>query len=681
MKIGMLADIYKPHVSGITTYISLNKARLEQKGHEVYVFTFGYLDYDDEEPNVIRSSGVPLFSTGAFLNLRYTRQARDLARTMDIVHVHHPFFSGPVALRYCKPMGRIGTVSSGLDRMDKSRKRVSHYRFDAQDSSSLSGDWIWSIFEDSNKNLWVGTWGGGLNLFDRTTGKFTRFRHSPGDVGSVGNNSILCIAEDHRGTLWVGTQGGGLSKCDEVSRRFTSFGKESGLASDVVYAILPDDHGFLWLSTNRGVARFDPTTSTSRLFDESDGLQGNEFNMGAGLRGSNGWMYLGGIAGFNVFHPDSLRENDFLPPVVITDFKIFEKSRLIPSGKGGGEAITLSHDQNFFSFEFAALSFTAPERNQYAYRLEGFDPDWVYCGTRRYAAYTNLEGGNYTFRVKGSNNDGLWNDEATSVRIRITLPYWKTLWFRIVVATVLAAIGFLLMQFRMNRLKNEKSAQQEFSRRLTQFQDGERKRIASALHDSLGQDLLIVKNGLQQAATRSGLPPPMRGELTDLADGVQQAIEDTREISFDLHPHTLDSLGLRKAIVSVLRKCEQSSPIHFTTEMDPIDNLFSPAEELNLFRLIQEGLNNVVKHSHATTCTLVVRRTDGLMQLTLHDDGVGFDAPVHVATGSPRKGLGLISMSERVTYLHGEMTVQSVRGAGTTLMFRMPIPKNRSPKA
>jgi signal transduction histidine kinase/ligand-binding sensor domain-containing protein len=568
----------------------------------------------------------------------------------------------------------IGTGSIGLIRMDKTRKLTRHYRFDASDTTSLSGDWIWSLFEDSRKNLWVGTWGAGLDLFDRATGKFTRFRHIPGDAGSVGNNSILCIAEDPQGTIWVGTQGGGLSRYEERSRRFRSFGRQNCLPNDVVYAILPDAHGFLWLSTNNGVARFDPTTSRCKVFDESDGLQSNEFNRGAGLIGKNGWMYLGGIAGFNVFHPDSIQENRFPPPVVMTDFKIFEQSRSIPTGKGADAVITLSPDQSFFSFEFAALSFTAPQKNQYAYKLEGFDQDWVYCGTRRYAGYTNLEGGDYTFLVKGSNNDGLWSAQPAAVRIRVTLPYWKTLWFQILIAATLAGFGFLTIQSRMNRLKKEKFAQQEFTRKLTQFQDSERKRVASALHDSLGQDLLIVKNGLHSIASRTGLPPPMQEELTGLAEGVQQAIEDTREISFDLHPHTLDSLGLRKAIISVLRKCEQSSPVCFTTDMDSIDNLFSPAEELNLFRLIQEGVNNVIKHAHAAHCTLVVRRLDGLIELTLRDDGVGFDAHSRMTAVPRRQGMGLVSMSERVNYLKGEMTLHSVPGGGTTLMFRIPVP-------
>jgi signal transduction histidine kinase/ligand-binding sensor domain-containing protein len=572
----------------------------------------------------------------------------------------------------------IGTVSSGLDRMEQSPTRVTHYRFNPQDSTSLSGNWIWSIYEDSRKNLWVGTWGAGLNLFDRSTGKFTRFRHIAGDTGSVGNNSILCIAEDRSGTLWVGTQGGGLSRFDAASRRFTSFGKERGLPSDVVYAVLPDAHGDLWMSTNRGVARFDPRTSRCRVFDESDGLQSDEFNMGAGLLGSEGRMYLGGIAGFNIFHPDSIRENNFLPPIVITDFKIFERSSMIPSGMTGDPAVTLSHDQDFFSFEFAALSYTAPEKNQYAYRLEGFDPDWVFCGHRRYAAYTSLKGGNYRFLVKGSNNDGRWSNQPATVSIRVTFPYWETLWFRFVIASALAAIGFLVIRSRMNRLKKEKSAQQEFTRRLTQFQDSERKRIASALHDSLGQDLLIVKNGLQQVSKRPELPPPMCGELSNLADGIQQAIEDTREISFDLHPHTLDSLGLRKAITSVVRKFQQSSPIHFTVEVDPIDNLFSPSEELSFFRLVQEGLNNVVKHSKAINCALVVKRLDGLIELTLHDDGIGFDAPAHGRGISRPQGLGLISMSERVTYLKGEMSLQSAPGSGVTLILKIPVPRSSS---
>ena len=367
----------------------------------------------------------------------------------------------------------VGTNGGGLNRFNRDMGRFRRYQHDARNQTTISDNRVTVIYEDSHANLWVGT-RIGLNLLDRATGAFTRFQHDPDDPASISDNHVRAITETrdgmlwvgtnngisimnpltrdfthHRsepgnpaslgservlsiletpdGTVWVGTMLGGLNRFDRSTATFHHYTQRQGLPSNTVYGILADRNGFLWVSTNRGLSRFDPQTETFRNYDRRDGLQSYEFNPGAYFQNSRGQMYFGGVQGFNTFDPQNVQDNPVAPPVVITAFKKFnqtERKDLL-----GGEKIRLSYQDNFVSFEFAALDYSAPEKNQYAYKLEGFDKDWVYAGTRRYVSYTNLRGGTYTFRVIGSNQDGVWNETGATVEIVVVPPIWERWWF------------------------------------------------------------------------------------------------------------------------------------------------------------------------------------------------------------------------------------------------------------
>ncbi|MFM7428364.1 MAG: two-component regulator propeller domain-containing protein [Flammeovirgaceae bacterium] len=257
----------------------------------------------------------------------------------------------------------IGTSGGGLNKFDLTTKAFEHFTTDANNANSLSGNFIYSIYEDRSGSLWVGTDGGGLNKFDPTTKSFERFTNDPKKPTSLSNNLVLSIYQDRMGSLWIGTING-LNKLDAASKSFTVYTMKDGLPNDCVYGIVEDTHGNLWLSTNKGLCKFNPKTLVFRNYDISDGLQGNEFNSGTYHKGQDGKFYFGGNNGFNAFFPDSIKDNPYLPPIVITAFKIFDKSAnygLTPHD------IVLSYDQNFFSFEFSALNFILPEKNQYAY--------------------------------------------------------------------------------------------------------------------------------------------------------------------------------------------------------------------------------------------------------------------------------------------------------------------------
>jgi signal transduction histidine kinase/ligand-binding sensor domain-containing protein/CheY-like chemotaxis protein/AraC-like DNA-binding protein len=400
----------------------------------------------------------------------------------------------------------IGTWGDGLIKFDPIREQFTQYINDMDDPISISSNIIRTIFEDNSGILWIGTQGAGLNRFNRETGKFsfigfrtqimqiyedqsgvlwiaafsglkkldreteqyTTYWHNPDDPNSISSNKVISIHEDKTGRLWFGTIGGGLNKFNRESGEFISYTMKNGLPNDVINGILEDTQGNLWLSTNNGLSRFNPETGKFRNYDVDDGLLGNQFYPGVCYKSKDGEMFFGGTKGLNAFYPDRLRINPHIPEIVITDFQIFNEPVAVKKEKSDEknnvytlpkhisllEEIELSYRENIFSFEFAALDYRRPQKNKYAYLMEGVDPDWVFIdASRRFATYTNLDPGEYTFKVKGSNNDGLWNEEGSSIKIIITPPWWKTNPAYTFYIFLVGFIVFGVWRFQTNRLK------------------------------------------------------------------------------------------------------------------------------------------------------------------------------------------------------------------------------------
>jgi ligand-binding sensor domain-containing protein/DNA-binding CsgD family transcriptional regulator len=382
----------------------------------------------------------------------------------------------------------IGTIRGGLNRLNRDTDTFTHYRRDPKNPYSLGHNWIWMIYESPSEQgiLWIGTNGGGLNRFDSRRQTFERFQANPEDPHSLSSNEVLSICEDMSGTLWVGTNSCGLNRLARSERskhRFTRYTEKNGLSNNTIYGILEDDEGCLWMSTNRGLSRLDPKTGVFKNYTPRDGLQGYEFNSGAFFKNSRGEMFFGGTNGFNVFHPSRIKENPHAPPVVITGFRLCNKSAPI-----GGDSplkiaapwvkeLTLSYSQNVFTFEFAAMDFSIPENNRCAYKMEGFDKDWNETGARRRSAtYTNLDPGKYVFRVRGSNNDGVWNNEGTSITIIVTPPFWQTWWFRLLVGLLLAAALYGLHRMRMQNVTLKLKTEVELGRIFDKYKISPRER-------------------------------------------------------------------------------------------------------------------------------------------------------------------------------------------------------------
>ncbi len=318
--------------------------------------------------------------------------------------------------------------------------------------------------QDRWGNLWVGSWLTGFNRLNVESGTVERYPASQGKYPPGGQQTVNVIKESRDGTIRIGTMGAGLISYFPGKNEFTYFSVSDGLAGGILWGILEDSRGYLWISTNNGLSRLDPVSGECRNFNVLDGLQGDNFTSGGYCRGADGIMYFGGLNGMNAFYPRHVTFNRHVPPVVITQFKLFNQSVEVDKDSPLQRLISqtnrleLSHHENSISFEFAALDFTFPNRNRYTYTLEGFDRGWFETGAgKRDAVYTNLDPGKYVFRVKGANNDGVWNDEGVSLNILIHPPYWRTLWFQSAAALFTLALLYLLYRFRVKnvRMKTE----------------------------------------------------------------------------------------------------------------------------------------------------------------------------------------------------------------------------------
>ncbi|UCH94849.1 MAG: GGDEF domain-containing protein [Candidatus Aminicenantes bacterium] len=364
----------------------------------------------------------------------------------------------------------IGTRNGGLNLFLPGKNEFVYYENNPQDPRSISSNSVTYIYPDREQEelLWIGMYSSGLERFNRHTGYFRHYSHEPGNPNSLSHNYVLCIyiSPHHQEIVWVGTLGGGLNKFNKKTNQWQLYTEEDGLSDNTIYGILEDSNKHLWLSSDRGLSRFNPGTEEFKNYFAEDGLQHNEFNQGAFHKGRDGRFYFGGINGFNVFVPEYISDNAHIPPVVITNFKLltnrdFKLEKSILKTK----EIRLSY-RDTFSFEFAALNYTAPAKNRYAYKIEGLDEEWIPLDHKRDIIFTPLPPREYVFRVRGSNNDGLWNEEGVSIKLIISPPFWGTWWFKVLLA--LSAVGtlFVMYKLRVRRYKiQRKNLETEVAKR------------------------------------------------------------------------------------------------------------------------------------------------------------------------------------------------------------------------
>jgi signal transduction histidine kinase/ligand-binding sensor domain-containing protein len=556
---------------------------------------------------------------------------------------------------------RYGDVWVGSERglfKFKEGRVVAHYTA----KEGLPSDDVAVIHEDRQGALWIGT-SGSLARFEN--GKFISYPMPDG----LARNHIRCIYEDADGTFWIGTYDDGLSRFR--GGRFFNYRMDQGLFDNGIFQILEDRHGHFWISCNKGIYRVSRqelndfaggkvSTINSVAYGKRDGMLNIECNGGrlpAGIIARDGRFWFPTQEGVAVIDPEAVYINPQAPPVLIESVTLERNPVDFQHG------VTIQPGQRALEISYTGLSFIKADQTRFKYQLDGLDADWVDAGTRRVAYFPYLPPGNYTFRVIAANSDGVWNKVGASVNVIVRAPFWQRLWFWLVCSIAVISIAAYTIRGRLAQLKSKQAEREAFSRRLIESQEGERKRLAGELHDSLGQNLLIVKNwaliGLNSLPTDN----PAREHLTEISETVSLALDEVREIAHNLRPHQLERLGLTNTIEQMVRHVGDSSDIEFITEIDNIDGLLSKDSEINLYRVVQECVNNVLKHSAASKFWLSIKRTAGGAQIICKDNGRGFDP----AATSPESGMGLIDIAERVRMLGGRYTLESAAGKGATI--------------
>jgi len=359
----------------------------------------------------------------------------------------------------------IGTNSGGLNRFDRKTGLFTTYKHDENDTTSISSNKTWSVFEDYKGILWIGTFGNGVSVFDKDSETFIHYKNIPNDSTSISSDNVVRIFEDSNHNMWFGTTGG-LNRFFRDSGTFKSYHEADGLANENVYGILEDSNGYLWMSTNNGISKFDPIAETFKNYTSHDGLQGNEFNQNSfAADRKTGRLLFGGLDGVTIFHPDNIKENLIEPPIEFTEYSRYntddeEGKPIIEKGISVIDTLFLSYKDNIINLGFSALSYQNNSMNQYRYKLEGFNENWIQLGNEHSVTFTNLSAGEYILSVTGSNNEGLWNSQGKNLYIDVTPPWWKT---NFAYAAYLLAIASILLTIRRieTRRKEQEAAIRE----------------------------------------------------------------------------------------------------------------------------------------------------------------------------------------------------------------------------
>jgi signal transduction histidine kinase/ligand-binding sensor domain-containing protein len=534
------------------------------------------------------------------------------------------------------------------------------------------------IFDGRDGNLWITTSGRGLYHFDIKTKTFERFVHDEENPNSLVNDTVLWAYEDERNILWLATAGG-LNKLDTAARSFSLYTERQGLPNNFIYCVVPGNNGFLWLTTNYGLSRFDPLKATFQNYTVDDGLQSNEFNSNACARSADGSIYVGGIVGMNRFFPDEIFPNAYPPPVALTSLTAAGNSLVTGRTVDTLDEIVLKWPQNSLEFEFAALSFSQPENNQYAYMLENFDTEWNMLGVKRDGRYTNLPGGEYILRLKAASHDGgAWNESASPLRVTVIPPFWQTWQFvglsiLFGVAAVfgiyrLRVYGVEAQKIELERQVNERT--REIEKLFEQTKElaiiEERNRLARELHDSAKQKAFAA---LAQLGTAGGLiqrdATAAQIHINEAENLVHDVIQELTFLIQEMYPLALQEKGLVATLREYVYEWENRADIRAHLSVENECRLPVNVEQA-LYRIAQEALANIARHSRASQVTLNLTYSAGEVMLTILDNGSGFDM------AQKPKGIGLRSIRERAESIGGHIVIESAPGKGTRIEVSIP---------
>ncbi|NOG47483.1 MAG: hypothetical protein HND50_19750 [Calditrichaeota bacterium] len=576
----------------------------------------------------------------------------------------------------------VGSNGAGLFFYDKTKDTFEQMPFNIIDPTTEMNDLsVFSLFIDSQGTFYVGTAAGGINIFHKKNRTFEHILNDPEDKNSISNNRIISFLETRDGTIWVGTAQGlnklviDEKKTGAAKYSFIQYLAKDGLPNEVIYGILEDEQGYLWISTNKGIAKIDISSEniSVRSFTKDDGLQDNEFNQNA-LIDKAGQMYFGGINGYNVFDPGKIRLNEHKPPVRLTHLKIIDKE-VKPSSVNGSvltksitetRAFTLPWTHNVFSLEFAALDFTTPEKNQFAYKMEGFDDEWIKSGSRRFVTYTNLDPGEYIFRVRGSNNDGIWNEEGTSIGITITPPPWQTWWAYILYFIFLSAAIFSYIQFKVR----EKDKELEMFARIEKAKSEERamvrKKASADFHDEAGNLITKISLFVELAKRTEKKESQTKGYLEKIEENTKQLSGGMRDFIWSLDPGKDNLLDTMSRLEDFGNSMFEYSDIQFRAiglkkKLSSINLALDDRRAIVL--IFKEAMNNCLKYSKAKKAFLRIDHENEKLKIIFSDNGVGFNLD------TIENGYGLTNMNSRAEKVDAVLEIDSIPKKETQIIF------------
>ena len=639
----------------------------------------------------------------------------------------------------------IGTHDGGLNFLNPNKEPFlfKKFRVNNKSKNSISNDRVISLFEDGQNRIWVGTSGGGLNILDTNTYRFSKIKNLQNVVGEIvyniapsnhkdvllisGNKGLakvdvntkevtaidyqinsesdkntfvtLCAYEDNFNNYWIGTEGSGLFYYDTKTQKSRKYGISDGLPNEVIYAILPDDYNNLWFSTNKGLSRYSIETNQFKNFDVSDGLVENEFNAGAKLKLSNKELMFGSTNGIVFFNPNEIKENMFLPPVYITSVSVNNKPYL--SGSNITKDIQLTYKQNVFSFDFIALSYSQSDKNNYAYKLDGFDESWNYVGNKKTATYTNLDAGNYVFRVKASNNDRLWNEKGQAIHIQILPPFWKTWWAYLIYALVLGIIFYQIRKYSVIRIleKNELKKERLEKEKIEEINKLKLKLFTNISHDFRTPLTLIIGPLERMLKNKDGNSyvqkqhQTMYRNASVLLQLINQLLDFRKSESGKLKLKVSKN-NITKFIESIKKSFDdlaeqRNIDFRFKSKEANLDIWF---DEVNLKKVVFNLLSNAFKFTanHGKIrikVALAEKINQNYVKIEIKDDGRGipkknlkfvFDRFYQVERNeSSRSGTGIgLALAKSVVELHkGIIKVKSKENEGTCFTILLPLGK------
>ena len=540
--------------------------------------------------------------------------------------------------------------------------------------SGLAIDDARVLVEARNGDVWIGGYGGLTRMRGEQFDRWTEAQGLP-------SNNVRAVYEDASGDVWVGTYDGGIGRLH--GNRWSTINRTHGLFDNGAFQILEDNRGYFWFSSNRGIYRVarrqldDVTSGRASSVDAvsygpSDGMLSAECNGGtwpSGAKDDNGHLWFPTQAGVAVVDPESLTIVTEPPRVAI------EEVTLDGASLGVRDRITIKPGQANLVIHYTALTYSRPEQTTFRYRLDGVDTDWHDAGLRRRIDYSHLPPGLHRFRLIARNSDGVVSAAESTLAIEVVPPFYRRWWFFAGLCAGSAAAISLAWNRRVNQLLAKQAAQQAFAQQLIASQEQERRRIAADLHDSLGQRLVVINNLarlLLRKKTGTDSDADRLETIAEIGTEASAAIEETRAISYALRPFQLDRLGLTKAVEGVIRTAGRASTIAFTDNIADIDDAFPEDLRINFFRIVQEGVNNIVKHSRATAADVTVTRNAQGVVLTIRDNGEGLGARPSPAAGTG--GFGMTGLQERALLLQGTLQVESEPGRGTLLTFDFPTP-------